>query len=160
GGQPIVFVNICRTGDQAQLGKLDLLEMLDSLGINGLIASEQSVSAVEGNAIGIDCLSRFLYGCEALGAALRGVRGQSGTAGLLYSAQCPAHLRVVWEDELPETSDAISEVSGPLPDQPYRPLAPYDREDRALFSGRDEDVTAFSTRLDRADTRLLVLHGP
>ncbi len=86
------------------------------------------------------------------------LRTQSGTPGLLYSAFCPAHLRVTW-DETGE-SDLEGPPPGPLPDQPYRPLAPYDREDRALFSGRDEDVAEFAVRLDRADTRMLILHGP
>ena len=160
GPKPIVLVNVCRGRDQVRLGKTGLLDQLESLGINGLIASEQPAPAAEGNAFGIEILSRFLYGGETLAAAMRGVRSQAGTAGLLYSAHCAAYLRVVWEDEPPETGDVIAEVSGPLPDQPYRPLAPYDREDRALFSGRDEDAAAFAARLDRADTPLLVLHGP
>jgi WD40 repeat protein len=160
-GQPMVFINVCRGSDEVRLGKPDLLEMLENLGINGLVASEQPAPPAEGNAVGIDCLSHFLYSGETLGAALRGARGQAGTVGLFYSAFCPAHLRVVWDEEPPETSEVLKtlEVSGPLPDQPYRPLAPYDREERALFSGRDEDVATFTARLDRADTPLLILHG-
>src|SRR5262249_26675801 len=41
----------------------------------------------------------------------------------------------------------------------YRPLSPYDREDRALFTGRDADVTAFGDLLDDGSGRLLLLHG-
>ena len=158
--EPMVFLNVCRGAEDVRLGKTDLLNRLQLLDLNGLIASEQPGPAAEGKAFGVEFLTRFLYGGERLGAALRSARGQTATAGLLYSAFCPAHLTVVWEDEPPSEVLETSEVSGPLPDQPYKPLAPYDREDRALLSGRDEDVAEFTARLDRADTPLLILHGP
>ena len=47
----------------------------------------------------------------------------------------------------------------PLPDEPYRSLAYYDENDRALFTGRDADVVRFAATLDRPDTRILILHG-
>ena len=34
------------------------------------------------------------------------------------------------------------EAAAPLPEEPYRSLAYYDREHRALFAGRDDDVAA------------------
>jgi WD40 repeat protein len=151
--EPMVFINVCRVdgSETAPLGS-------QALGLNGLIASEQPALVSEGNAFGLELLSRFLYGGETLGLALREARTKFGTVGLLYSAFSPAHLKVVWEEE-PEWEMAGPQP-GPLPDQPYRPLAPYDREERALFSGRDEDVAAFAARLDRSDTPLLLLHGP
>ena len=47
----------------------------------------------------------------------------------------------------------------PLPHQPYRSLAYFDENDRALFTGRDADVVRFAATLDRPDTRILILHG-
>lgn len=161
GGQkapPVVLVNVCRGSEEVRLGKPDLLERLEALGISGLIASTQPAPASAANTFGIEFLTQFLFGNLPVGTALREVRAQVGAAGLLYSGFCPAHLRVTWE----ETAESDLETSPPepLPDQPYRPLAPFDREDRALFSGRDDDVAEFTARLDRADTRLLILHGP
>jgi WD40 repeat protein len=54
----------------------------------------------------------------------------------------------------------MTETEGlPLPESPYRPLTPYDMEDRPLFVGREEDVARFAELLDRAATGLLLLHG-
>jgi hypothetical protein len=47
----------------------------------------------------------------------------------------------------------------PLPKHPYRSLMYFDRDDRALFAGRDGDVLRFARILDEAATRRLVLHG-
>ncbi len=47
----------------------------------------------------------------------------------------------------------------PLPEHPYRSLAYYDREHRALFAGREADVQRFALLLDEADSRIAVLHG-
>jgi hypothetical protein len=41
----------------------------------------------------------------------------------------------------------------------HEPLSYYDREDRALFAGRDGDVLRFCRILDEAATRVLMLHG-
>ncbi len=46
-----------------------------------------------------------------------------------------------------------------LPARPYRSLGYFDRADRALFTGRDTDIVRFAARLDRPDTRILILHG-
>jgi hypothetical protein len=46
-----------------------------------------------------------------------------------------------------------------LPPHPYRSLAYYERQHRALFAGRDEDVANFALLLDEPGTRVVVLHG-
>ena len=54
---------------------------------------------------------------------------------------------------------AAPDAAPTLPEQPYRSLAFYDENDRALFTGRDADVVRFAATLDRPDTRILILHG-
>ena len=56
-------------------------------------------------------------------------------------------------------AEASPAKSKPLPPEPYRSLAYYGSEDRALFAGRDTDVESFAMFLDDDSTRLLVLHG-
>jgi WD40 repeat protein len=62
-------------------------------------------------------------------------------------------------EEPPVTTESSPSLP-PLPATPYRSVAPYDREQRALFAGRDEEVRHFVELLDGSDTRLVVLHGP
>src|SRR5208282_3638576 len=99
---------------------------------------------------------------------LQRLRGRTAPRGLAYTAVCSPHLRVRWPsdldeavaraDEPPSTPTSLREPM-PLPETPYRPLAPYDMEDRALFVRRDGEVERFTDLLDNADTRILVLHG-
>lgn len=151
----LIFVNACRS-DQAS-PDASLVATLLPLG-DGLIAAEQPGPAVEANQLGLSFLTRFVWEGEPLGKALRQARLAVGPAGLLYSAFCPGSLRVdtgAQDDEAPLETPAPL----PLPEAPYRPLAPYDREDQALFSGRDQDVAEFAELLDRPETRLALVHG-
>src|SRR5205814_736846 len=89
------------------------------------------------NALGVDALTRFLRS-QGVGQSLKGVRGDQGLAALAYSAFCPAHVKVATD------SDTEPDVPGPellpLPEYPYRPLAPFESEDRALFTGREDET--------------------
>jgi hypothetical protein len=159
--EPLVFLNVAGMGRDSS----SYMGQLLAIGLDGAIATEQPAPAAEANALGLELLADFVYGGKPLGAALQTLRARSGLAGLLLSSSCPAHLRIVWEEPAGGSASDESDLSSltprpfPLPDYPYRPLAPYDREDRALFAGREEDVAEFVGRLDRAETRMLILHG-
>ena len=88
--------------------------------------------------------------------------------GLLYGTYCPPGLRVLkkaaagpggrarrrgsracpWARAPPRDLAVRPEPPPPLPDHPYRSLDVYDREHRALFVGRDDDVIRFALVLD------------
>ena len=98
--------------------------------------------------------------------------------GLLYGTYCPPGLRVLKKAAVGPEVAAAPRIPGaalgpgsaprprgeagpppPLPDHPYRSLDVYDREHRALFVGRDDDVIRFALVLDDARTRVVLLHG-
>ena len=83
-----------------------------------------------------------------LGGAVEGrVLGGGGGAAVAWP-QAEAEATEQWRGEPPL-----------LPDEPYLPLASYGPEHRALFAGRDDDITRFARVLGRPETRVLVLHG-
>jgi WD40 repeat protein len=94
--------------------------------------------------------------------------------GLVYATFCPPHIRktmpampqqpAINEPQPQPGNELIRRVERsaqalPLPKHPYRSLSYYDRDDRALFAGRDGDVLRFARILDESATRVLVLHG-
>src|SRR5262249_38186011 len=147
---PVVVLN--RIGGE---GVLDHSSFLHA-GFRGLVANTVPVAAQAGHTFAVEFVQAFLYGGEALGAALWKARRAAGPAGLAYVAYCPPTIRVTWEEGAEDESEPDA---GPLPEKPYRPLTPYDREDRALFAGRDEDVAQFADVLDKSSTRIMLLHG-
>jgi WD40 repeat protein len=155
--EPLVFLNVADTGTSDPSNRY--LGPLLSMGLDGVIATEQVLPVAEANTLGLEFLADFIYGGKPLGAILQTLRARSGPAGLLVTSSCPADLRIVWQKASEGDTAVASVPTGSLPEYPYRPLAAYDREDRALFVGRDEDVADFAGRVDRADTRLLILHG-
>ena len=106
------------------------------------------------NPLGLDFLEAFLERGESVGAVLRHLRGRV-PLGLLYGTYCPPDIRV--DRGFPRDTVEISQLAhmegtvltsakaadtrpAPLlPDEPYRSLAYYDRDDRALFAGRDDE---------------------
>src|SRR5262249_9231308 len=101
--------------------------------------------------------------------------------GLLYGTYCPPHIRVakpaangssvassIVEAERQgglalgsalDTPTAMSERLAPLPVEPYRSLAQYESEHRALFAGRDAEVRGFAVVRGEPGTRAVILHG-
>ena len=75
-----------------------------------------------------------------------------GVATMLADGRGAATADRTWATLMPAAAP-------PLPDEPYRSLAFYDEQDRALFTGRDADVVRFAATLDLPDTRILILHG-
>ncbi len=176
----LAFLNCCQTAEAGQGGSF--LDVLHSFGFTGAIATEQQTIDTFANTIGLSFLRGFLQEGKPIGELMHGLRLSMAPLGLLYGAHCPAEIRVKVEGESSATAQpAIQEVgrvggvalqapgrqrvgtavASPLvlPDQPYRSLGYYDRADRALFTGRDIDIVRFAARLDRRDTRILILHG-
>jgi WD40 repeat protein len=153
----LIFVNACR-GDGPGTFRAGQLE---ALGLGGLIAIEAPLPPDVAGTFGLDFLTGFLDRGEPLGSLLQALRGRHAPLGLVYRGCCPPQLRVTWlegEEERPaDTAGAAEEP--PLPDEPFRPLMPYDREDRALFVGRVHETAAIADLLDEPATRLVLLHG-
>lgn len=152
----LIFVNACRT--EAASPAEPILGMLRPLG-DGLIASEQPAPPREANEFGISFLERFVWEGVPLVQALADARQRSGPVGLLYSAFCPGNLCVSGGEVAPQEPVMDAPEPLPLPNLPYRPLAPYDREEQALFTGREKDTSDLAELLDRPETRLAIVHG-
>jgi WD40 repeat protein len=161
----VLFLNACQGGSPGSI-----FESLHAAGLTGFIAPEQPLPADFASAQGLDFLAAFLCQGEPHGKVIQRLHARQPPAGLLYTAVCPSGLRVVRHPEAEEAATPADESDSseagegaeplPLPESPYRPLAPYDMEDRALFVGRDGDTEDFAEILDAPETRLLVLHGP
>ena len=170
----LAFLNACQTAEGGTEGSF--FEAFHNVGFAGMIGTEHQTIDQFANPLGLDFLEAFLDRGQPVGATLRKLRGRV-PLGLLYGTYCPPDIRV----DLGTDDDSLNiqqvhaagamlgSGSGatatprrkrtPLPDEPYRSLAYYDRQDRALFAGRDDDIERFATYLDDPSTRLLVLHG-
>ncbi len=68
------------------------------------------------------------------------------------------------EDQEEDADEAVppslpsTEGSG-FPETPYRPLVPFDQDERLLLVGRDRDTQALSEIVDSPDVRMGFLHG-
>jgi WD40 repeat protein len=151
---PVVFLQAC-----GEDGADDWERFVNTSAntLTGVVMCDVPVSPELANALGVDALSRFIKKTR-LGQDLREVRSDHELAALAYSAFCPSHVRVADE------ADADPDVAGPeplpLPDYPYRPLLPYESEDRPLFTGREDDTVRCASLLDEAAAPGLILHGP
>jgi WD40 repeat protein len=153
----LLLVNACRAGDTVYWQPV--AAGFHELGLGGLVLSEEPPAADRASSFGLDLLGRFLYQGEALGPLVQKLRKRASPLGLLYSTNCPPCLRVTWQ-EVAESETAAEEAElPPLPDEPYRSLIPYDREDRALFVGRDKDTALVADLIDVPATRLVLVHG-
>ena len=176
----LAFLNCCQTAEGGQSGSF--LDVLHSFGFTGAIATEQQTIDNFANEIGLAFLRGFLQEGRPLGELLHGLRLSMAPLALLYGAHCPPGIRVKVGDQGPgaaqPTIQQFGRVAGialqapgravvaravaqplELPEQPYRSLGYFDSADRALFTGRDADIVRFAARLDRHDTRILILHG-
>jgi WD40 repeat protein len=165
----LVFLNACRTAESPGAG-LSFLGALYDARCGGVIATEQQTVNTFANPLGLDFLEAFLDRGESVGAVMQGLRGRV-PMGLVYATYCPPHIRKL--PAAPAAQPAVAlpvPVPGiemgrpaaappPLPKHPYRSLSYFDRDDRALFAGRDGDVLCFARILDESATRVLVLHG-
>ena len=167
----LAFLNACQTAETGAAGSF--FQAFNEVGFAGMIGTEHQTVDQFANKLGLDFLEAFLEQGEPVGSILRQLRKQV-PLGLLYGTYCPPDIRVDKGEKDQSIEIQQVQVQGiklglsqavapleysPLPDEPYRSLAYYDREDRALFAGREEDVERFATMLDGAATRILVLHG-
>jgi WD40 repeat protein len=158
----LVFVNACRLEGA---GPWEAAGPWHALGLGGLILPDEPPPADFANAFGLDLLSAFLYQGQAIGPLAQALRQRTAPLGLVYHTCCPPWLRVTWQEAEEAEAGAAAAASemeaevSPLPDEPYRPLIPYDREDRALFVGRDNDTSLVADLLDAPRSRLVLVHG-
>ena len=168
----LAFLNACQTAEGG--AGVAFFEALHNVGFAGMIGTEQQTVDTFAHPLGLDFLEAFLERGEPVGPALRKLRGRV-PLGLLYGTYCPPDIRVDQGSREESMGQAhvqgLGLAAGPashakstdrlpqLPDEPYRSLAYYDRADRALLAGRDDDIERFATMLDDATTRILVLHG-
>ena len=171
----LAFLNACQTAGSSKKGSF--VEALHAAGLSGIIATEEQTVDIFANPFGLDFLEKFLAGGVPVGKLLQRMRGGCVPLGLLYATYCPPGIRVrkpelrtesgvpiIIKEDLEATGAVlgvatIEEALLPLPGDPYRSLAYYEREHRALFAGRDRDVERFAVMLDDPGSRLLVLHG-
>jgi formylglycine-generating enzyme required for sulfatase activity len=169
----LAFLNGCRTAEAGAAGSF--FEAFHSVGFAGMIGTENQTVDVFANPFGLDFLEAFLERGEPVGDILHRLRGRV-PLGLLYGTYCPPNIRVergqpcgapeVHEERITGRALGVGGAAGapgrawpPLPEEPYPSLRHYDRGDRALFAGRDDDVRRFAAVLDDPATRILVLHG-
>ncbi len=177
----LVVLNACQTAEEGREGSF--MEALHDAGLSGMVATEERTVNIFANRFGLAFLQAFLVEGEAIGLALQTLRAGGhalAPLGLLYGTYCPPDIRArrptAVSAPVPITQQATDPPPGaisgaflglqaqpgpppPLPEHPYRSLAYYEREHRALFAGRDADVERFALVLDQADCRLAVLHG-
>jgi hypothetical protein len=178
----LVVLNACRTAEEGR--ESSFMEALHDAGSSGMVATEERTVTIFANHFGLAFLQAFLVEGEAIGPVLQKLRADGHPLlplGLLYGTYCPPYIRI--RRPTPAQSSAVqvpttpasaprplgavvgaflgpqAEPKPPLPEHPYRSLAYYDREHRALFAGRDADVQRFALLLDEADCRIAVLHG-
>ena len=126
--------------------------------LSSVLAPEVPCTSAVNVRAGVAWLKSFLSAGADAGAALRQTRQELGLAGLAYNAFCPPYLRVLDEGQEPD-AELPSLAPQDLPPQPYRGLAPFDREDRALFLGREDDTVRFATS-DAASLSLARMCSP
>lgn len=128
--------------------------------LSGAVVNEVPLPGREAVSQGLGLVRRFVEDRQPLGECLRVLRAERPAAGLALTAYAPPFVRVLGPDEdsaEPPEANRIELV--PLPAEPYRPFAAYDREDRPLFFGREDDTVRGAARLDAATTRGMLLHG-
>jgi WD40 repeat protein len=166
----LLFLNVC--ADEGPADSDRWIERLQALGFTTFLATREPIPAAGASRFGVKVLGDFLYSGKSLDAVARKQRSDEPSLGLLYTSSCPPHVRVRWETDGGEDgirADTSAPLENgakdtrepePLPDKPYRPLAPYDREERGLFIGREEETASLAQLLDEPGTRLVLLHGP
>ncbi len=140
----------------------DIRTQLLCLRLAGLIVPQWPVQATVAARFTLDFAAGLLSRGEALGTALRKATVAGGPASLTWAGCCPPQVRVTAEDaEADEDAgDESADAAGQaLPDEPYHPLVPLDREERSLLVGRDNDIAVFTETLDTPGVRLALLHG-
>ena len=157
-GNPHPLVLLLGSGDLDTTASWECFLGAATSELSNVIAPEVPGQPATNLRAGLAWLTRFLSAQADVGTALQQTRQQLGVAGLAFSGFCPPYVRVLEEGNAPDP-DLPTPMLLDLPPQPYRPLAPFDREDRALFIGREDETVSFARLLDEAGTRGVFLHG-
>jgi WD40 repeat protein len=168
-----VFLNACGAGGDTGG---DPVAVLQALGTRAGIAPQAPLSTLQADSFGLDFLGGLLTRGEKAGKLLHELCARTAPLGLLYTGYCPAGLRVTYATPTPSTAVAAEGAAAPapadgtppddgreplpLPETPYRPLVPYEGEDRPLFVGREQDTETVAELVDEPGVRLVLLHGP
>ncbi len=176
----LAILNACQTAAPGKLSSY--LELFQKVNYSGILATEAEVLDKFAVPYG-ELLLQELFSGKMIGPfshALRS-RPEQLPQSLLYGTYCPPTFRI---DVTPVPTPATAEppfqppkhiqatflsdtelqirstrLRFSLPDEPYRPLAPFHAEHRALFAGRDLDVDYVVEQLADPGCRVLVLHG-
>ncbi len=152
---PVVFLQGCGSPDQWETWECFLASWTHAL--CGIVAGDVPLPPALADALGVEALTQFLQPKQRLGQAVKEARGKNELAGLAYTLFCPPHVKIAQPDDAEPDVPPSSLLA--LPAEPYRPLSPFDSEDRALFTGREDDTVRCASALDEASTRGLILHG-
>lgn len=120
----------------------------------GIIGLETPAPATAACDIGLSFLKLFLDERQPAAKALQQVRLAAGQLGLAFSAFTPPLVRIIAEGD-----DEGGPPARPLPEEPYRPFRPLEREERALLFGRDDDIQRCAVLLDQPNASGLLIHG-
>lgn len=156
-GNPDPIVMLSAVGDALQLGSWRGILGVAAASLAGVITSEVPTPAAVAAGFGFETLNRFLTGGSSLGEVLRDMRVQFGYSALAFSGFCPGFVRVARPGETIDPEVAPSAY--PLPEAPYHPLAPLEREQRALLQGRADDIVRCAQLVGETRSRGLVVHG-
>ena len=175
----LAFLNACQTAESSEQGSF--MDALLEVGLSGVIATEHQTVDTFANPFGLEFLERFIKKDEPIGPLLQDLRSKRVPLGLLYATYCPPQIKILGPE--PRTAEreinlaqrlagvalggarsSLAELKlgpkpAPLPAEPYRLFAPFDRYGRALFVGREDDVRRFSLILDDSKARIVILHG-
>jgi WD40 repeat protein len=143
----------------------DMLSGFERFGNAGVIGAWQPVRGAVANRCGLQLLEQFVYQGKPLAEAWNSVR--EGYPATLYFACCAPNLQLLAAGDTNITAGAIPVASAaaddqekyPLPDAPYKVLAPLDADDAALLVGREVDILSVAGILDASAMRVLLVHG-
>ena len=156
--EPLVFLHVADSSEVASW--TDFLGQA-ALTFPGLMAWESAQAAKLAEPLGRELFGRLMLGGQPLGQILRDLRHKQGWPALGLTAFCPPYVQFgeVEPEELAVSRETTSDVLYSLPEEPYKPFASLDREDRPLLAGRDRDIARFAGLLDEPNSRLILLHG-
>jgi WD40 repeat protein len=120
----------------------------------GIVALETPTPAQSACDIALSLLKSFLDDNLPIAQAARQTRNSIGACGSSLAVFAPPALRVLKDGEPLEPGP-----TQPLPAEPYHPLRPLEREERALLFGRDDDIVRCAAAFDQANVAGVLIHG-
>jgi WD40 repeat protein len=162
---PLVVLNPVHDAERASTG--NVLSAFQQLNGN-LVGAWQPLAAAVAHRCGLELLEQLLLHKKPMAQAVSTIHAQQPAAALLFFACCSADLRLLsvgdGDGENNITAESAPALDNgrepyPLPDDPYRLLAPLGIDEAALLAGREADIPDVAGLLDESATRLLLIHG-